>query len=127
MAEIENVQGRKIRVPGGGRCVYCGSDGGADGLRDEHAIPYSLGGTAELLKASCSDCEKVTSYLGWISSKCDVKISSRAIAVAWRNYSTLKIETSKKLPRACERGGGLATNNFKREYCDRNPGPILFG
>jgi hypothetical protein len=63
VAEIENVQGRKIPVPGGGTCIYCGSDGGADGLRDEHAIPYSLGGTAELLKASCSDCEKVISYL----------------------------------------------------------------
>lgn len=61
--EIEDVQGRKIPVKGGGRCIYCGSDGGADGLRDEHVVPYSLGGTTELLQASCADCEAVTSYL----------------------------------------------------------------
>jgi hypothetical protein len=61
--EIEDVQGRKVSVQGGGTCIYCGSDGGADGLRDEHAVPYSLGGTLELLKASCSECERVTSYL----------------------------------------------------------------
>ena len=34
-----------------------------DGLRTEHVIPFSLGGTAELLNASCSACEKITSYL----------------------------------------------------------------
>ena len=37
--------------------------GCTDGLRDEHVIPYSLGGTAELLRASCSECERITSYL----------------------------------------------------------------
>jgi hypothetical protein len=61
--EIEDVQGKKLPVKGGGTCIYCGSDGGADGLRDEHVVPYSLGGTLELLKASCSECERITSYL----------------------------------------------------------------
>ena len=59
----EDLQGRKVAVEGGGTCIYCGSDGGADGLRDEHIIPYSLGGKTELLAASCSACEKITSYL----------------------------------------------------------------
>ncbi len=52
----EDIQGRKY--PGYGRCIYCGSDGGADGLRDEHIIPYSLGGNTEIENASCRDCER---------------------------------------------------------------------
>ncbi len=58
-----DIQGQKVPVEGGGRCIHCGSDGGTDGLRDEHIIPYSLGGNTELLAASCSACEKITSYL----------------------------------------------------------------
>ena len=58
-----DLQRRKVPVQGGGSCIYCGSDGGADGLRDEHIVPYSLGGNAVLLAASCSACEKITSYL----------------------------------------------------------------
>jgi hypothetical protein len=61
--ETENVAGKKEPVKAGGVCIYCGWDGGADGLRDEHIVPYSLGGNTELLKASCTDCERVTSYL----------------------------------------------------------------
>lgn len=58
-----DIQGQKVPVEGGGRCIYCGADGGPNGLRDEHIIPYSLGGNTELLAASCSSCEKITSYL----------------------------------------------------------------
>jgi hypothetical protein len=61
--ETENVEGKKVAVKGGGVCIYCGWDGGDQGLRDEHVVPYSLGGSTELLNASCSDCEAVTSYL----------------------------------------------------------------
>ncbi len=60
--EVEDVAGKKAPVEGGGLCIYCGWDGGGD-LRDEHTVPYSLGGNTELLGASCSDCEGVTSYL----------------------------------------------------------------
>jgi hypothetical protein len=63
MMEPTNVQGKKFPVIGGGTCIYCGSDGGSKGLTDEHAVPYSLGGNAELLEASCADCGKITSYL----------------------------------------------------------------
>lgn len=63
LMETENVAGKKERVKGGGVCIYCGWDGGRDGLHDEHAVPYSLGGNTELLGASCIDCEAVTSYL----------------------------------------------------------------
>lgn len=59
----DDVQGKKVIVRGGGTCIYCGSEGGPDGLRDEHAVPYSLGGNAALLEASCRDCERITSYL----------------------------------------------------------------
>jgi hypothetical protein len=61
--ETENVQGKKVPVKGGGVCIYCGCDGGDQGLHDEHIVPYSLGGSTELLNASCSYCEAVTSYL----------------------------------------------------------------
>jgi len=61
--ETENVQGKKLPVKNGGVCIYCGSDGGADGLGSEHIIPFSLGGNTELLNASCRACEGITSYL----------------------------------------------------------------
>jgi HNH endonuclease len=61
--EIEHVGGKKVPVKGGGICIYCGWDGGEEGLHDEHVVPFSLGGTTELLNASCSDCESITSYL----------------------------------------------------------------
>ncbi len=44
-----------------GVCIYCGSDGGKEGLRDEHIVPFSLGGRSFLPKASCRTCERVTS------------------------------------------------------------------
>ena len=46
-----------------GRCIYCGSDGGKLGLRDEHIFPFFTGGNVELLQASCASCEAITSYL----------------------------------------------------------------
>jgi 5-methylcytosine-specific restriction endonuclease McrA len=49
--KTENVAGKKQPVKGGGICIYCGWDGGTDGLHDEHVVPYSLGGNTELLKA----------------------------------------------------------------------------
>jgi 5-methylcytosine-specific restriction endonuclease McrA len=55
----EDIQGRKYDPVG--RCIYCGSNGGSDGLRDEHMVPYSLGGHAALRQASCRACEAVTS------------------------------------------------------------------
>src|SRR5262245_16905729 len=57
----EDIQGRKydpIR-----RCIYCGTDGGTDELRDEHMVPYWLGGHAALRQASCRACEAVTSLV----------------------------------------------------------------
>lgn len=57
----EDIQGKRYDPVG--ECIYCGSTGGADGLRTEHIIPFSLGGKAELSEASCSKCEGITSYL----------------------------------------------------------------
>ena len=58
---VENIQGKTFDPVG--RCIYCGSDGGEDGLRTEHIMPFSLGGNAKLPKASCRSCEEITSYL----------------------------------------------------------------
>lgn len=41
-----------------GRCIYCSA---ADGLTDEHVIPFSLGGEWKLLAASCPRCSRTTS------------------------------------------------------------------
>jgi hypothetical protein len=54
--EWTDIQGTKY--PGYGRCIYCGESGGAEGLRDEHVIPFSLGGRTVIEKASCRDCER---------------------------------------------------------------------
>ncbi len=56
-----DVQGRTF--PGYGRCIYCGSDGEPNGLRDEHIIPFSLGGNTIIERASCTECERKTSYI----------------------------------------------------------------
>ena len=46
---------RKIIV---GRCIYCGTTD--EPLHAEHIVPFCLGGSWILYKASCPDCEKVT-------------------------------------------------------------------
>lgn len=55
----ENIQGR--RYPGYGRCIFCGCDGGVEGLRDEHIIPLALGGDTVIEHASCRTCERLIS------------------------------------------------------------------
>src|SRR6266576_388250 len=51
---------RKHIYPGVGICIYCASDGGNLGLRNEHIVPGGLGGRLELPHASCHKCEKET-------------------------------------------------------------------
>lgn len=46
-----------------GRCIYCGSDGGDEGLTDEHVVPHCLAIDAYIPEASCTRCNKTTSYL----------------------------------------------------------------
>lgn len=66
--EAFDVQGKSYA--GFGRCIYCGSYGGVDGLRDEHITPYCLGGNAIIRGASCRACEAITSYLdGYLGRK----------------------------------------------------------
>ena len=57
MSDWEDIQGK--RYAGYGRCIYCGSDGGEEGLRDEHIIPLALGGRTIIEKASCRECERL--------------------------------------------------------------------
>jgi hypothetical protein len=63
MMEVHYQKNNRVPVKGGGVCIYCGWDGGEDRLRDEHIVPYSLGGNVELIGASCIRCEGVTSYV----------------------------------------------------------------
>ena len=41
-----------------GKCIYCGT---TSDLTDEHIIPHGLAGPWKLLKASCKECNKITS------------------------------------------------------------------
>jgi hypothetical protein len=43
-----------------GKCIYCDA---TDGLTTEHIVPFGLGGTLELPKASCVSCAVVTSRI----------------------------------------------------------------
>ena len=43
-----------------GRCIYCGVK---NDLRREHIVPFGLSGTAVLPKATCKQCEKITSNI----------------------------------------------------------------
>jgi hypothetical protein len=47
----------KASYPPVGRCIYCGR---TEDLRDEHIIPYALGGKVVLPKASCENCATIT-------------------------------------------------------------------
>jgi hypothetical protein len=59
--KAEDIQGKTFGPVG--RCIYCGVDGNDEKLDSEHIVPFSLGGNAELLEASCKRCAKITSYL----------------------------------------------------------------
>lgn len=41
-----------------GFCIYCGA---SEDLRDEHIVPYGLGGNLVLPKSSCGACADITS------------------------------------------------------------------
>lgn len=80
-----NIQG--IKFPGYGRCIYYGATGV---LKDEHIIPFSLGGTAVIESASCGDCEKITSYLdGYLA---------RQIFHEYRAHTGMKSRRPKERP-----------------------------
>jgi hypothetical protein len=50
-----------------GKCIYCGSTDGP--LSDEHAIPFALGGSQILRKASCEECREITRKIEEINLK----------------------------------------------------------
>lgn len=52
MQEFSEKQYKPVRT-----CIYCGS---TENLTREHIIPYALGGTLVLPKASCKDCADIT-------------------------------------------------------------------
>jgi len=54
---------RHRKVMSFGQCIYCGKRSSEVTLTDEHIVPYSLGGTNVLQKASCRGCASITSGL----------------------------------------------------------------
>jgi len=83
-----NIQGKAH--PGYGRCIYCGSDGGPDGLRDEHIIPFSLGGNTVIKEASCTSCEAIT-------NRGDTHLA-RQVYHAFRIHSKVQTRNPKQRP-----------------------------
>jgi hypothetical protein len=70
-----------------GRRIYCGSTGGARGLSSEHIVPFSLGGKAELLEASCCKCAAERSYLeGYLGRNIFWKLRVHAGAPTRRRF-----------------------------------------
>lgn len=70
-----------------GQCIYCGVTDTK--LTNEHIIPFALGGTVMLLKASCETCRDITSKCElnplsktWIEARAYLDIPSRK-----RNFS----------------------------------------
>jgi HNH endonuclease len=87
---LEDIQGKKF--PGYGRCIYCGCSGEKHGLGNEHIIPYSLGGNAEIENASCKRCESTTSYLdGYLA---------RHIYNEYRSHAGVQSREPKKRPKS---------------------------
>lgn len=105
-AEWSDVQGQ--RYPGYGVCIYCGSDGGADGLRDEHVIPLSLNGDVVIRKASCQVCER----------KINPADTHLAKAVFWhfRLHTGAKTRNPKDRPRTITAEIETASGKFARDF-----------
>ena len=104
--QVEDMKGKII--PGFGRCIYCGSDGGTEGLRDEHIMPFCLGGTAVIEKASCRNCEAITSRLdGYLGRRTFYEL---------RVHTDIQTRRPKErpthLPATLQVGGALETRMF---------------
>lgn len=65
-----SVSGKQAKVYNPvGTCIYCGTDGGSEGLTDEHIVPFALLGNMILPKSSCRQCATVTSAFELICSR----------------------------------------------------------
>lgn len=70
MTKLPRAHTRPYKFEPAGYCIYCGSDGGDLGLREEHIIPDALGGRLKYPAASCHKCEREThAFEGRIISK----------------------------------------------------------
>jgi hypothetical protein len=104
--ELKDIQGK--RYAGFRRCIFCGSDGGNDGLRDEHIMPFCLGGNAVIEEASCTECERITSYLdGYLGRNTFFEYRIHA-DIQTRNPE----ERPKDLPAKFQVMGQIETRNF---------------
>lgn len=60
LTNLTRIHTLKVEYDRAEKCIYCGSNGGTEGLRKEHIIPDSIGGRLIYPGASCHKCEKET-------------------------------------------------------------------
>jgi hypothetical protein len=58
---VERIERKEY--PSFGECIYCGKKASEVKLTTEHIVPFSLGGNAVILKASCEGCAEETKKL----------------------------------------------------------------
>jgi hypothetical protein len=102
MVDFIDVQGQ--RYPGYGRCIYCGGDGGHEGLRKEHIIPFSLGGNALIDEASCRKCEGILNTV-------DTYLARR-VFYEYRVHAQLQTRRPKERPQTLPVDFRLGTENW---------------
>jgi len=61
MMGVERIEHKQY--PSFGECIFCGVLASDVKLTDEHIVPFSLGGNAVILKASCKRCAAETGKL----------------------------------------------------------------
>ncbi len=107
-----------------GACIYCGATEGA--LSDEHIVPYSLGGSHVLRKASCARCADVT-------TKFELKVARHLwgdARIAFNAPSRRKRQRKKRLvlaePSARGKGLSLAAAEYPAGFVFYKMGPAGF-
>ena len=101
--EAERIDRKEY--PSFGECIYCGAKAGDTELGDEHVVPFSLGGNAIILNASCKECAKET-------SKCELELGRK---ILWDFRTHIGEQTRRPKDRPKELPFTVSINSAPRE------------
>ena len=99
-----------------GFCIYCGRSDVK--LTDEHIVPLSLGGFHVLLKASCRDCNKIT-------SKFELEVMRNLWGDARNSYNAPSRRKNRRKSHIILSGPKDGSKKLKVKYTDY-PAPMIF-